>query len=74
MKMMSFEFEGERRRKSVGEKKRVSVCEREREKRLLLDECSCCQYDTSVNVIVRSIIFIIIKPGDFVKASFCIYV
>ena len=72
MKMMSFEFEGERRRKSVGEKKRVS--EREREKRLLLDECSCCQYDTSVNVIVRSIIFIIIKPGDFVKASFCIYV
>ena len=27
--------------------------------------------DISVNVIVRSIIFIIIKPGDLVKASFC---
>ena len=28
--------------------------------------------DISVNVIVRSIIFIIIKPGDLVKASFCV--
>ena len=34
--MMSFEFEGERRRKSVGEKKRVSVCKSEKERR------GCC--------------------------------
>lgn len=39
--------------------------------------CCCCSFckvclDISVNVIVRSIIFIIIKPGDLVKASFCV--
>lgn len=78
--MMSFEFQGEREPKRVSFEKRG--IEREwREKR------GCCSslinvaasavvlhvcLDISVNVIVRSIIFIIIKPGDLVKASFCI--
>ena len=46
---------------------------------LKLDECvaaavaACVSLDISVNVIVRSIIFIIIKPGDF-RESFVLYV